>query len=81
MVKDDTLILSLAAFCHDLGKLVQDCFKIEQSYLESNQSLYQPVYNGQYKYRHALWTAAFIDLHKIYSPRCFLIESGERIIF
>lgn len=78
MVKDDTLILSLAAFCHDLGKLVQDCFKIEQSYLESNQSLYQPVYNGQYKYRHALWTAAFIDLHKNLFPKMlFDREWGE----
>ncbi len=62
MNNKDTLIISLAAMCHDIGKFVQGCFDIPQDYIDRNQSLYQPVYKGRYSHIHALYTAAFFGI-------------------
>jgi len=69
MENTETLILSLSALCHDLGKLVQGSFEIPADYAENNQSLYQPVHTGRYSHKHALYTAAFIENNKELFPK------------
>lgn len=78
MVKKETLLISLAAMCHDVGKFVQGCFDVPKDWIENNQSLYQPVYKGRYSHAHALYSVAFFEFNKENFPDVlFSSELGE----
>lgn len=55
------LKLALAALCHDIGKFSEGGMSLPAGYIASNEQIYQPLYNGHYSHRHALYTAAFIE--------------------
>ena len=63
-----SLLISLAAMCHDIGKFVQGCFPVDKEYIKRNEPLFQPVFKGRYTHIHALYTAAFIEFNKDLFP-------------
>ena len=68
---DTTIKIALAALFHDLGKLVQEGLAVSQEYKDRNAALYQRFdqKSGQYGYRHALYTAAFIEQYADHLPQ------------
>lgn len=59
-----TLIMAIAGFLHDTGKIADiDIMPLPAGYRESNAPLYQPVYRGNYSHEHALLTAGFIEAY------------------
>lgn len=55
------LKLALAALSHDLGKFTEGGMSLSPSYKANNEQIYQPLWDGRYSHRHALYTAAFIE--------------------
>ena len=55
------LKLALAALIHDLGKFAEGGMSLSPSYIANNEQIYQPVWEGRYSHRHALYTAAFVE--------------------
>ena len=60
---DDTVLkIALAAFMHDIGKLVpRETLHISEEYINNHADLYQPFYQGRHTHLHAVYTAAFIE--------------------
>jgi CRISPR-associated protein Csm1 len=60
---DDTVLkVAIAAYFHDIGKFAERAkIPLPQGYAERNESLYQPVYQGKYSHKHALFSAAVIE--------------------
>ncbi len=67
---DDTVIkVALAAFFHDVGKLVdKSVLDVDREFVDRNEDLYQPKRDGRPTHVHALWTAAFIEKMADYLP-------------
>lgn len=63
------LKLALAALCHDLGKFTEGGMDLSPSYMVNNEQIYQPLWDGRYTHRHALYTAAFIEEYGDKFPR------------
>ncbi|MBW1987358.1 MAG: HD domain-containing protein, partial [Deltaproteobacteria bacterium] len=60
---DDTVLkIAIAAFMHDIGKLVhREVLSITDEYINNHADLYQPFYEGRHTHLHAVFTAAFIE--------------------
>lgn len=66
---DTTLKVAVAAYFHDIGKFAERAgMPLQKDYAEKNQTLYQPVYNGQYSHKHALFSAAVIESLAVQLP-------------
>ncbi len=73
---DQTVLkIALAGLLHDIGKFAGEGMDVPQEFLEANAVLYQPVFNGNYSHRHAVYTAAFIDYIEKFLPR--QLNKGE----
>ncbi|MDD3582369.1 MAG: type III-A CRISPR-associated protein Cas10/Csm1, partial [Desulfobacca sp.] len=68
---DDTVLkIALAAFMHDIGKLVhRETLNISDEYINNHADLYQPFYEGRHTHLHAVYTAAFIEKMQDRLPR------------
>jgi len=61
-MEETVLIMAIAGFLHDFGKLADDCaLHVSPEYVQNNADLYQPFFHGHHTHRHALYTAAFIE--------------------
>lgn len=79
MNESTCLIMAIGGFLHDLGKVVDPTvLDLPKDYQEQNADLYQPSYQGRYSHRHALLTAAFIELKKDLFPREVFNWSSEK---
>ncbi len=70
MIEETVYKIALAGYFHDIGKFAERArakkgdekgFFVVEEFIENNSSLYQPLYEGRYTHRHAVYTAAFID--------------------
>ncbi len=69
---DETVTkIALAGLLHDIGKFAEDGMYASPDFINSNEGLYQPTFNGQPTHRHAVYTAAFIDHIEKLLPRQF----------
>ncbi|MBF0226060.1 MAG: type III-A CRISPR-associated protein Cas10/Csm1 [Desulfobacterales bacterium] len=66
---DETnLKIAMAGFFHDIGKFAdKDVMNVSEQYIDNN-CFYLPSYNGHYSHRHAVYTAAFIEMNKNFLP-------------
>ncbi|MGV8073743.1 MAG: type III-A CRISPR-associated protein Cas10/Csm1 [Syntrophobacteraceae bacterium] len=59
---ENVLKIAIAAFMHDIGKLVDEvALDVSKEFLVNNAGLYQPFHNGRHTHKHAVYTAAFIE--------------------
>ncbi len=69
---DQTVLkIALAGLLHDIGKFAEEGMTVPQEFLNSNAVLYQPLFNGHYSHRHAVYTAAFIEDIEAFLPPQF----------
>ena len=67
-----TLKISMAAYCHDLGKFAdKESLEITEQYVLDNSGPYLPQRDGRHTHHHALYTAAFIEYLKDLLPAEF----------
>ena len=57
-MKSEKDLLYLAALLHDIGKFSQ---RADNDIAKTDESIYCPVYKGQYTHKHVLWTADFVN--------------------
>ncbi len=66
----NVLKVSMAGFCHDLGKMVDpEVLGLTEEYIQNNADIYQPFRDGWHSHIHALYTACFIETMKHILPR------------
>lgn len=76
----EILKIALAGLLHDIGKFTERTGeKLPDDYIENNQFLYQPKYEGRYSHKHALYTAYFIDTFKNYFPKDLIEHSSHEV--
>jgi len=70
---DDTIYkIAIAGFLHDIGKFAERAgMEITKEYVDNNETLYQPLFQGRYTHRHAIYTAAFIEKYEKFLPYQF----------
>lgn len=78
------LVVAVSAAFHDIGKAVDpEVMNLPADYENRNAGLYQPLYQGRYSHRHALLTAAFVELKRdLFPPELFhwSSEHGDSFI-
>lgn len=67
-MNDTVLKIALAALMHDMGKMAEGGMDLSPEYVDSNQNIYQPSWDGRPSHRHALYTAAFIEHYSEHLP-------------
>ena len=67
-------LLYLAALLHDIGKFSQ---RADNDIDKKAESIYCPLFKGQYTHKHVLWTADFIDR---YSSKFKDFEGGASLM-
>ena len=81
MIDETVYKIALAGLLHDIGKFAERAkgergsddagFFPSDEFINNNQALYQPFYEGRFTHSHAVYTAAFIDHFEKFLPRQF----------
>jgi len=69
-MSDTVYTIALAGLLHDVGKFAERAgMDVSQQYVNDNEHLYQPHYEGRSSHKHALYSAAFIERFTNLLPR------------